>query len=173
MSPDTDPRSQPPLPAQCLAVADGTVLTESHLFNLVDIEAVALSGAARRPAAPRGTQLLSVGSGALLAVFTSELEDNEPHVVVEHWSAEPPAPDGPWEVHAQERLTVEAGQLSLSSGISGVPAPHRLTLPPGHYDLAVWCRGRAAARAAELDAIDQGSLLPGLEQWLLRLWPRP
>jgi hypothetical protein len=170
MSSETDPRPQPRRPAQCLAVADGTVLTESHLFNLVDIEAAALSGAVRRPAAPGGTQVVSVGSGALLAVFASELEDNEPRVVLEHWSAEPPAPEGVWEVHARDRLTVEGGQLSFSSGISGIPAPHRLTLSPGHYHLAVWCRGRAAARAAELEAIDQGSLLPALEQWLLRLW---
>ncbi|MFD7342665.1 hypothetical protein ACFV98_42975 [Streptomyces violascens] len=159
MSTDNAPRPQ--------AVTDGMVRTEAHMFNLVDIEATV---AGQRPPAP-GPALVTVGAGALLATFSSELEDNQPQVVLEHWTTGPPEPEGPWERQALEQLTVQAGQLALGSGISGLPAPHRLTVPPGHYRLGVWCRGRAAARAGELAAIDAGTALKGVEEWLIRLWP--
>jgi hypothetical protein len=101
------------------------------------------------------------------------VEDNEPYVDLEYWSAEPPYGPGndPWEVDARETLAVSAGRLTLTSGVSGSGAPHRLTVPPGQYRLAVWCRGRAQARAAKRDAVDAGTFPHGVEHWLVRLWP--
>jgi len=142
------------------------------MFNLVDIEAPVRAGG-RRPPAP-GNRLVSTGAGAVLATFNSELEDNEPHVDLEYWSAAPPAPEGAWEAwesHAREGLAVDGGLLTLASGISGDGASHRLALPPGNYHLDAWCRGRTEARAAELDAVDAGTLPYGVERWLVRLWP--
>ncbi|MGW5483034.1 hypothetical protein [Streptomyces sp. NPDC004008] len=157
----------PPQPSR-IAGADGLVLTEDHLFNLVDAAAPVTS--VTRPPAP-GRRLVAVGAGVVLAVFRSELEDNEPHVELEHWSFSPPEPEGEWEVHTEERLTVEAGRLTLASGVNALPAPHQLTVPPGPYRLGVWCQGRTEARAVELDAIDTGTFPQGVERWMVRLWP--
>ncbi|WSX42380.1 hypothetical protein OG760_12070 [Streptomyces sp. NBC_00963] len=55
--------------------------------------------------------------------------------------------------------------------MSGLDAPHELTVEPGPYRLGVRCRGRSAARAAELEAIEAGTLPQGVERRLVRLWP--
>lgn len=161
--------SDPSRPARLLASTNGLVCTEDHMFNLVDT-AAPLDGGHRRPSAP-GSRLVAVGPGPVLATFHSELEDNEPHVDLEQWTSAPPEPETAWEAHTQEPLAIPAGQLTLCSGVSALPAPHELTVPPGTYLLDVWCRGRAQARAAELDAINAATFPQGVERWLLRLWP--
>ena len=164
------PQPQPAEQTRRLASADGLVYTEDHLFNLVDTAAAAGVPAGHGPPAPAG-RLVAVGAGVVLAVFNSELEDNQPHVALEHWSGQPSEPAGEWEAHTVERLSVEAGRLTLVSGVSALEAPHQLVVPPGPYHLDVWCQGRAQARAAEREAIATGTFPQGVERWLLRLWP--
>jgi hypothetical protein len=153
-----------------LAASGGLVLAEDHMFCLVDMEAPGPGGPGTDPQAPLAP-LVTVGAGLGLATFTSELQDNEPYVDLEYWSAEPPDPDGPWESSARDQLNIGGGRLTLTSGVSMLSAPHDLELPPGRYHIAVWCRGRAEARAAELEAIETETLPQGVEQWLVRLWP--
>ena len=134
---------------QRLAASGGLVFVEDHMFHLIDIAAPESGD----PEAPLGP-LVTVGSGLGLATFSSELQDNEPQVDLEYWSAEPPEPDGTWEASACDRLTVAGGRLTLASGVSMLDAPHDLEVPPGRYRMGVWCRGRAEARAAELESIE-------------------
>ncbi|MFI1094470.1 hypothetical protein [Streptomyces sp. NPDC020917] len=148
----------------------GFPLTEAHLFHLVDVSEGVQSGSS--PDVP-GDRLFTTGSGAVLARFASAVEDNEPRVDIEHWSAEPPGPGDGWQGESGE-LTVEGGRLSLASGISGIPADglaKDFTVPPGRYRVAVWCRGRQETVAAWPDCIEAGELPRGTERWLIRLWP--
>lgn len=155
---------------QRLAASDGVVFVEDGMFHLVD-DAAPEYGLS--PQEPPGllADLVTTGAGLGLATFSSELQDNEPYANLEYWSAEPPEPDGIWEGRARAILTVPGGQLTLASGVSMLGSSHELCLPPGRYHLGVWCEGRAEARAAELDSIDEGTLLRGVERWLVRLWP--
>jgi hypothetical protein len=59
--------------------------------------------------------LVTLGTGWGLAIFSSELEDNEPQVDLEHWSAEPPEPDGAWEGSARDQVSVPGGRLTLTA----------------------------------------------------------
>lgn len=152
---------------QRLATSDGLVFTEDHMFCLCGDggpdSADERAGSLTPP--------VTVGSGLGLVTFHSELEDNEPQVDLEYWSAQPPEPDGPWEVSARDRLTVTGDRLTLASGVSMHEAPHELAIPPGGYHIGVWCTGRAESRARELAAIEAGTQLQGVEKWLIRLWP--
>jgi len=146
-------------------VGSGLVLAESHLFSLVDIAAPEQGDVTDRRPVPGG--LVTLGSGSVLAMFTSAVETHEPYVDLECWAAEPPwgPGDEPWETEARASLVVPAGHLAIRSGVSGQRAAFTLTVPPGPYQLAVWCRGRADARAG------RGSFPYGVEYWKIRLWP--
>jgi hypothetical protein len=155
---------------QRLAHSGGLVFVEDHMFSLVDPGAPAGVAPGADPPAALGP-LLTVGGGLGLATFSSELQDNEPQVDLECWSAEPPEPDGPWEASARGQISVAGDRLALVSGISMLSSSHDLAVPPGRYDIAVWCRGREQARAGELAAIEAETLVRGVEKWLIRLWP--
>lgn len=148
------------------AASDGLVYTEDGMFHLVDDAAPEYGAGPPEPL----IGLVTVSSGVGLATFRSELEDNEPYVNLEYWQAEPPRPDGAWEDSVRATLTVPAGRLTFTSGVSMLGSPHNLAVPAGLYRLEVWCQGRAEARAREADAIDQGTNLRGVERWLVRLW---
>ncbi|MFJ9351019.1 hypothetical protein [Streptomyces sp. NPDC101237] len=148
-------------------VASGLVIAESYSFSLVDTAVPVQANATDRQPVPGSLVTVTVGAGSVLATFASAVETHEPYVDLECWTAEPlhgPG-DDPWEVNARETLVVPAGHLALMSGVSGQEAPFTLTVPPGPYQMAVWCRGRADARAA------RGSFPYGVEHWLVRLWP--
>lgn len=159
-----------PVEPRLHSATGGFPLTEAHVFHLVDVSEDVYGG--RAPDVPRD-RLFTTGSGAVLARFSSAVEDNQPRVDIEHWSAEPPGPGDGWQGETGE-FTVEGGRLSLASGISGIPADglsQGFTVPPGRYRVGVWCRGREETVAAEPDWIDAGELPRGTEQWLIRLWP--
>ncbi|MFI1768917.1 hypothetical protein ACH41H_43750 [Streptomyces sp. NPDC020800] len=146
-------------------VASGLVIAESYSFSLVDTAVPVQGNATDRQ--PEPGSLVTVGAGSVLATFASAAETHEPYVDLECWTAEPlhgPG-DDPWEANARETLVVPVGRLALMSGVSGQEAPFTITVPPGRYRMAVWCRGRADARAAG------GSFPYGVEHWLVRLWP--
>ncbi|WP_189266752.1 hypothetical protein [Streptomyces fuscichromogenes] len=146
-------------------MASGLVIAENYSFSLVDIAAPSQGNPTDRQPVPGS--LVTLGTGSVLATFASAVETHEPYVDLECWPAEPPygPGDDPWEVNARETLVVPAGRLTVISGVSGQEAAFKLTIPPGPYQMAVWCRGRADARAA------RGSYLYGVEHWLVRLWP--
>lgn len=170
---DNDSRHQPHL----LARVDGEILAERNMFRLDDLGALPTGDPDDEPPVPTD-ELVTSAIGA--AVFASALSHHRPHVTVEHWSARPPAPptpsgppgppgpSGPWERSAEIRLEREGDQVGLSSGVSRLPGPHRLRVPPGSYVLDVRCTGRAEVRARA--AAGQSSP-HGTEMWLLRLWP--
>lgn len=150
---------------ELLATADGEILAERTMFRLDDIGSLLALGPEDEPPIP-DQELVTCAFGS--AVFASALSHHYPRVTVEHWSARPPAPEGNWELHAEVLLDRGGTMLGLSSGVSRLPGPHRLSLAEGPYDLGVWCRGREDARAGST----AGEAIPhGVEVWLLRLWP--
>ncbi len=147
-----------------LAGTQGEVRAENHLFHLVDTGTPRTGDPDDQPPSPRRDDLATTGEGAV--TFNSALSDHYPHVTLEHWPAEPPAPQGAWHGHTRLELTLAGGRLTLFSGVSRLPAPHTLNPPPGHYTLDVWCRRQPAQ-----SRFTTGELIPhGAEQWLLQLW---
>lgn len=151
-----------------LAFSDGLVFVEDGMFRLIDAAAPGHPARSSQTAPTRG--LVVVGGTLGLATFISALQDNEPYVRLEYWSARPPEPEGAWEATIRRQIQVPGGELTLASGVSMLGSPHELALPPGDYHLAVWCRGRAALLAGAPDAIEAGAYQRGVERWLVRLW---
>lgn len=154
--------------AELLGESADLAFIEDGMFRLFDDEAPDYSNG-DDPDSPCGFVL--VGGTVGLATFISGFQDNEPYVRLEHWSAAPDDPDGPWEATFHDQIYVPGGRLVLVSGISALPSPHELTLPPGSYHLAVWCRGRTAVLEGAAAAIMAGTIQQGVELWIIRLWP--
>ncbi|GAA1925955.1 hypothetical protein [Streptantibioticus ferralitis] len=150
---------------QLLSTADGEVLVERNMFRLDDTASILATGPEDEPPIPRDEL---VTSACASAIFASGLGDHYPYVVLESWSAEPPAPDGTWERSERVPLEVDGGRIALSSGVSRFAAQHRLPLTPGDYVLEAWCRGSDNARAKRAEGVTTPH---GEEHWLLRLWP--
>ncbi|MFJ9948228.1 hypothetical protein [Kitasatospora sp. NPDC091207] len=136
------------------------VRAEHHLFHLVDTAAAPGGEPDDEPETPRRDQLATAAAGAV--TFNSALSDHYPHVTLQHWTAPPPPPPGDWPRRSQLTVDLEGGRLTLTSGVSRLPADAVLRLPPGRYTLTAY---RGAPRPTR-------ELLPHrAEHWLLRLWP--
>ena len=152
---------------ELLATTEGEIMVERNLFRLDDTTSILATGPEDEPPVPSDELVTSAYASAL---FASDLGDHYPYVVLESWSAAPPAAEGPWERSERVPLEIDGGSVALSSGVSRIPGPHRLRLRPGDYVLETSRRGGADARAARA----RGVATPhGEERWLLRLWPEP
>ena len=156
--------NDPPQP-DLLATADGEILAEHNMFRLDDIGSLLALDPEDEPPVP-DEELVTSAFGA--AIFASALSHHYPLVTLEYWSNRPPNPHGNWERSAEVVLNRGGKHVGLSSGVSRLPGPHRISLPPGSYVLSVWCRGREEVRTRAA----AGEARPhGMEVWLLRLWP--
>ncbi|WP_406192665.1 hypothetical protein OH807_01355 [Kitasatospora sp. NBC_01560] len=139
------------------------VRAEHHLFHLVDTATPPSGDPDDRPPTPRHDQLATTAPATGTVTLNSALSDHYPHVTVQHWSAPPPPPpSGRWPRHTRLTVDLEGGRLTLTSGVSHLPADAALRLPPGRYTLSVH---RSASRPT------RAPLPHRAEHWLLRLWP--
>ncbi|MBB5120886.1 hypothetical protein AF335_05820 [Streptomyces eurocidicus] len=117
--------------------------------------------------APRRWAVLAGPGGVLFRCATT---DFHPHVRLESWSAEPPAPPGGWDtLDTVEFELFRHGKVQLNEW-DGDPSGEPVDLGgPGVYRLRAASLGRAAAR--ERHAAGE-MFFHGTEEWLIQLWPR-
>lgn len=105
------------------------------------------------------------GTGARL---TSGGSYHFPDVLMELWSAEPPADDS-WELSATHEVFLPTATVQLWTP-TGRPSPDIFALTPGRqrFSLRASVRGQEAIRAIYTDT----SLWPirDIEHWLLQFW---
>ncbi|MFF1907214.1 hypothetical protein [Kitasatospora sp. NPDC058218] len=156
------PAEQQPAAPVASPIAELTVdvRAEHHLFHLVDVAAPPGGEPDDEPETPRHDQLATTASGTV--TFNSALSDHYPHVTLQHWSTRPPPPPGSWPHRIRLAVDLDGGRLTLSSGVSRLPADAALRLPPGRYTLTAY---RSALRPTR-DPLPRRA-----EHWLLRLWP--
>ncbi|MER7847412.1 hypothetical protein ABTZ03_26105 [Kitasatospora sp. NPDC096077] len=151
-------------PPYLLAALRQEVRAEDHLFHLVDTAAPRTGDPDDQPPTPERGTLATVGAGA--ATLNSALADHYPDVTLELWSGQPPDLAGPPADHIRLAVALDGGRLALCSGVSHLPAPRHLTVPPGRYNLDAW-------RSAPTDTrrpVGAEAIPHSAEHWLLRLW---
>ncbi|MFB7619459.1 hypothetical protein [Kitasatospora sp. NPDC056181] len=137
------------------------VRAEHHLFHLVDTAALPSGEADDQPPTPRPGQLATTSTGAV--TFNSALSDHYPLITLQYWGTPPAPPTPPWPHHAQHTIEFEGGRLTLTSGVSNLPAKDALSVPAGRYTLTIH----------RDDPEPTSEPIPHqAEHWLLRLWPQ-
>lgn len=148
--------------------ADDTVIVESGVFGLQDVDALSCPVSWPQDLLPSGEGMLARPNRV---DFECGIRDLVVSVRLEAWDGEPPDTPGD-----QDDIDVEETEVSLSSGtvrlweLTGGGSPVSLTVgPPGCYGLRSISTGQQ--EAVELDAA--GSRIPeGTVRYLLRFWPK-